>query len=227
MVIVILGIIASIASIKIFTTIELAKFDATKSEMQALRYAIVGNPNIIVDGARTDFGYVGDIGALPPDLNALLVNPGYGTWDGPYIGGNFSATDLTQDAWKTPYQYTGTVLRSTGSGETLETQVVPSIGQLLANSISGICFDANRNQPGSTHHDSLSIVLEYPDGAGNMAIVASYPDKDGYFSFPNIPVGNHTLRVIYIPASDTLTVPVCVTPGSAIKLDITFPSDLW
>ena len=82
-VIIILGIITTVAMRSIKDTNQTARIEETKKELEQLAIAIAGNPDLISGGQRTDFGYVGDIGALPPNLDALVQNPGgYTTWKG-------------------------------------------------------------------------------------------------------------------------------------------------
>jgi prepilin-type N-terminal cleavage/methylation domain-containing protein len=54
-VIVILGIIAAVATTKMSTSIETAQYEQTKQEMDQLTYAIVGNPAVYSSGTRTEF----------------------------------------------------------------------------------------------------------------------------------------------------------------------------
>jgi len=227
MVIIIISILAGIGTMKMMSYIETSKYEATRSELRELSLAIAGNAAIDADGARTDFGYVGDIGALPPDLDALAADPGYATWDGPYIGGNFESDDFKRDAWNAVYIYTDTLLRSVGSGINIDRVFAATTASLLDNTISGYILDANLNMPGNIYDDSLIIDLLYPNGAGSMTTASINPDVNGGFLFTGIPVGNHLLQVIYIPDSDTVEYPISVTPGSGTYIDIIFPADLW
>ena len=99
---------------------ETARIEATKTQLDAIARAILGNPLIYSNGTRSDFGYVGDIGSLPPDLDALAFNPGYSTWNGPYIKGAFESGDYQKDGWNTVILYSDTLLRSTGSGSNID-----------------------------------------------------------------------------------------------------------
>ena len=47
MVIIVIGIITAVATVKMLPSIEGSKYEATKSEMQALAFAIAGNPDVI------------------------------------------------------------------------------------------------------------------------------------------------------------------------------------
>ncbi len=228
LIIVVLGILGGVATMKFSENLETAKFEATQAEMEAIAYAIVGNPNLYAKGARSDFGYVGDIGALPPNLDALASNPGgYGTWDGPYIKGDFDSDDFKKDGWNINYTYTDTLLRSTGSGSNIDKVFAVNSTSLLSNNICGYVIDASMDMPGSTYDDSLTMRLKYPDGSGGLTNTSINPDAKGSFCFNTIPVGNHTLTVIYIPDSDTISLPICVVPNQDVSLEIIFPADLW
>ena len=86
-VIVIIGIIAAVATQNLSRNVESAQYEQTKQELDHLAYAIAGNPSVYANGTRTDYGYIGDVGAPPTDLEDLVTDPGgYSTWDGPYIG---------------------------------------------------------------------------------------------------------------------------------------------
>jgi len=98
---------------------------------------------------------------------------------------------------------------------------------LTSNSVSGYLLDADSEMPGSVYNDSISIELIYPDGSGNVTVSSINPDAKGSFAYAGIPVGNHTLRVIFIPDTDTAVYNLCVVPGRETKIEILFPADLW
>jgi prepilin-type N-terminal cleavage/methylation domain-containing protein len=227
MIILIIGILSAVAVTRMGPSLETARIEATRIQLEALSAAIVGNPEIYANGARADFGYVGDIGALPPDLDALAFNPGLSTWDGPYIRGVFQSGDFKRDAWDTDIAYNDTLLRSTGSGSDIDKVFAASSNMLLNNNVTGTIVDADRQAPGGIYKDSLIVNLVCPDGAGGLATASMTPDKSGLFEFASIPIGNQTLSVIYIPDNDTMSYGVTVLPGRDVRLDIAFPVDLW
>lgn len=113
--IIILGILSGVAVRQLSSTVATAQYEQTKLEMEALSQAIVGNPLAYSAGTRVDFGYVGDVGALPPNLDALVQNPGgYATWKGPYISRGKTDTDFKLDGWGVAYQLQDSLIRSTG-----------------------------------------------------------------------------------------------------------------
>jgi prepilin-type N-terminal cleavage/methylation domain-containing protein len=230
LVVVIIGLLATTALRTGGTLYETAKIEETRQEMDALALAIVGNPALENNGVRADFGYVGDVGALPPNLDALYTNPGgYATWKGPYISNRFTqtATDFKTDAWGTGYAYSGVTITSTGSGANIARQIAPSANQLLRNRLSGVVLDADGSPPGSVFHDSISVLLTVPDGAGSSVVRSNVTDAGGYFSFDSVPIGNHDLEVIYRSANDTLTSLASVAPGSALYRQYRLSANYW
>ena len=94
------GIVATVALRSLTSHPEITKVEVTKQEMGQLVYACVLASDRIPARMRTDFGYVGDIGALPSGFDDLVTNPG-DDWNGPISGNNFteSSIDFKTDAW--------------------------------------------------------------------------------------------------------------------------------
>ncbi len=227
-VIIITGILATVAVRELSTSIETAKYEHTMNELNALAEAIVGNPQMYEQGGRISFGYVGDVGSLPPNLDALVTNPGgFATWDGPYVNVGITPDEFKRDGWDVAYIYIDTLIRSTGSGSNIDKLFAPSTSALLNNSIEGYVVDADDEMPGLIYRDSIVIRLTYPDGTGSTTTASVFPTSRGNFSFSGIPIGNHRLTVIYLPDSDTASYSVCVTPQSNVNIPVTFAADLW
>lgn len=229
-VIVVIGILAAIAVKQLGPVAETMKTEETRLEMDQLATAIIGNPDLHNNSTRSDFGYVGDIGSLPPNLDALAANPGYATWNGPYIGNDLEQIpdDFKKDAWRSNYLYSGgAVITSTGSGSNVSRQLAGSTGHLLGNTVSGNLFDLDGTPPGSVYMDSIVVRLTVPDGAGNMVTKTSPIDRGGFFNFDSIPIGNHDLQLIYAPDNDTLSRFVSVRPNSDLYGEYFLASDVW
>jgi type II secretory pathway pseudopilin PulG len=227
MIIIVLGILAGVGTLKFGESMETANIEATKSEMELIGYAISGRPGIFSGGMRSDFGYVGDIGAMPPNLDALAANPGLGTWNGPYVRSATGTDDYKKDAWGTEYLYSDTLLRSTGSGNNIDRVFASNTNALLNNNVTGYVIDASMDIPDQDYDDSVLVQLIYPDGAGSVTVSSTTVDNAGAFAFSSIPIGNHTLKVIYIPDNDTVTQAVGIAPGRDASVGIQFPADLW
>lgn len=231
LIIVIIGIVASIAMRSLIPAVDQSRIDATMKEMNTLAEAIAGDRNLVSDGLRSDFGYVGDIGALPPNLDALASNPGgYGTWNGPYILNDFSEdpNGFKEDAWGDPYQYSaGVVIISNGNGSPITKTIASSAGDLVANTVFGNIFDGLGHAPGDSAGD-VTVVIFYPDGAGGMTSASTNPSSSGQFSFDGmIPVGNRLVRASYSSASDTTSVYVSVLPGGKAFCELRFSGSYW
>jgi len=231
MVIIILGILSAIAMKSLGNGLRVTRIEETKKELKNLSMAISGNPDLFTNGARTDYGYVGDVGTMPVNLDDLVSNPGYSTWNGPYIKSDFTtySDDFKKDAWGATYTYTGNnIIRSVGGGEdTLSYLLTSSVSNFTANSVSGQVTDALGNPPGDSS-SSLTITLSYPNGAGSVKDSTVNPNASGYFTFAStVPIGNHTITAIYSPSNDTLVSFVSVPPKSDVKTYMRFPGSLW
>ncbi|MFC1475027.1 type II secretion system protein [Candidatus Zixiibacteriota bacterium] len=188
----------------------------TEREMEMLSNAIVGDPEKRSGGNRLDFGYVGDIGSFPPNLDALKSNPGgYATWNGPYIPAGFSEdTDgFKTDEWGSIYNYSGgVIINSTGSGMTMSKKIADATGDYLLNSYNSTILDSAGAVPGAVYRDSVSIKITIPNGTGGTTSKYYQPDSLGAFSLDSLPVGQHPIQIIYTPNVDTLINYVTILP---------------
>ena len=230
LIIVILGIVSTIAMKSMQPAIEQTRLEATTQEMDMLVQAIIGDKNQVQDGIRTDFGYVGDVGSLPANLDALVTNPGYSTWDGPYIQNDFSedTEDYKRDGWNELYTYTGGVtITSNGGGNTITKQFTQNTSDLTSNTVNGNIYDGLGAVPGANSSD-VTVTIFYPDGSGSSTSSSTNPSAAGAFSFSNsIPVGNHLIRVVYSATNDTTAVYISVTPGTDSYCELRFPGGIW
>ena len=182
----------------------------TEREMRTLQIAIAGDPSemSVAGGVRSDFGYVGDVGDFPPNLDALFENPGgYTTWDGPYLPPGFAddGVGYMTDEWGQAYTYNGGLeIVSHGSGSTMRNGRSDNTSDYLSNTVNGYIRDGVDSVPGAIWKDSVRIEIVIPDGSGNLQSKEYYPDSSGEFTMDTIPVGKHLLRAIYVPELDTL-----------------------
>lgn len=229
-VIVIAGILATVALKSMGVVTQTARVEQTKNEMEKLAFAIIGNPTLENNGVRTDFGYVGDVGSMPPSLDALFTNPGgYGTWNGPYIKRRFSqiTNDYKEDAWSVPYTYSTNNITSTGSGSDIVRQMGNAVSDFTANQVSGLVLDLDGTPPGNTYKDSVTVRLLIPNGTGGMTYQTTTLGPGGSFAFNSIPMGNHDIEVIYEPDNDTLGRFVSVLPNSEAYAEYFLASNVW
>ncbi|SYZ72511.1 hypothetical protein TRIP_C20626 [Candidatus Zixiibacteriota bacterium] len=230
MVIIIIGVLAGVAMKSMSSAIQTGRIESTKQEMEQLASAIVGNPDLVSNGSRTDFGYVGDVGSLPSNLDALVNQPtGFTTWKGPYIRNSFNqaSEDFKRDAWNALYNFTGGVtIISSGSGSNITKQFANAAADLTGNTIQGVVLDGSGSPPGACNGD-VTISITYPDGTGATATTTANPSANGNYSFSNIPIGIRTVKAINDPTHDTATTYVTVLPKSTIINNIKFGAAVW
>ncbi len=228
LVVVIMGILATVALKSLSTSVEQARLDATCEEMESLARAIVGDERLVSGGLRTDFGYVGDVGSLPPTLDALVTNPGYSTWNGPYIRANFNENteDYKRDAWNELYTFNGGItISSNGGGNIVTKQFANAASDLISNSVAGIVRDSRLSPPGDSA-SNVTITIQYPDGSGSLANSSTAPNSSGEFSFSNsIPIGIHLLQAVV--NTDTISKHVAVYPDRTVYTELRFAKNLW
>lgn len=226
-VVVVLGILSTIALRTVQNGIESSRVTATQDEMLGLAHAIAGNPDLYANGLRSDFGYVGDLGAVPCSLDDLITNPGaYGTWNGPYITGRFTedADGYKKDAWGNTYSFSGGItISSTGGGSTPLTTAVASVASdLTNNTVSGTITDAAGNPPGDSSV-AISVTVTYPDGSGGTTTASTNPASGGSFTFSSIPVGIQSIDAVYRATDDTVTAFAAVLPRTGAMLSLRLP----
>ncbi|MDF1544886.1 MAG: hypothetical protein P1R58_07260 [bacterium] len=207
-IIIVVGILTSMAMQSMTVLVEDVRQVGTERELEELSVAIVGDPDITQNGLRADFGYVGDIGSFPPNLSALQNNPGgFATWAGPYTkpGLNQDTLGYKTDEWGSAYNYSGGLsITSTGSGTTITRKVADASSDYLLNHLNGTIRDANDSLPGAIYRDSVQIKITVPNGAGGTVTKQYAPNAAGAFTLDSLPVGIHSLDLIYVPDNDTL-----------------------
>ena len=201
-IIITIGILASIAMQSMTVLIIDKKQVSTEREMEMLADAIRGNPEIAHNGIRSDFGYIGDVGAFPPNLDALKTNPGgYATWNGPYIqNGITEDTDgFKTDEWGSLYTYSGGItISSSGGSSTLTNRIADASSDYLMNRFVGTILDGASNAPGSSFVDSVEINITFPNGTGGTTVKTYQSDVAGEFIIDSLPVGHHPLELSLI-----------------------------
>lgn len=128
MVIVVLGILAAVVFPRMGGLSESSRVTATRSELQVLKRAIVGNPAVVAGGRYVDVGFEGDVGHPPAGLTELAIKPdsinAYDPftrlgWHGPYV--DTTGGDYLTDAWGTAYVFSaaGRTITSLGGPDTI------------------------------------------------------------------------------------------------------------
>jgi len=227
-VLLIIGILSTVALRTIDATRDRALFDQTATELNQLVQAITGNPDLTYDGRRVDFGFYGDMGRLPTELRELVHNVNADSnWHGPYVRRGLSGDSLglLYDAWGNLYTYsqgTGTIA-SLGNGKyPMTVRVADSLPQLSNNAVTGTITDRDNNPPGDKA-SSISVWIHKSSGSTPLYTPV---DQGGYFEFSPrngrpVPMGIHRI-VVQSAGGESLSRWLTVTPRSQTVVDFRF-----
>lgn len=186
-VIVVIGIISLMVGILVpvlYRVWESQEIDTTKENMIKLKEAMVGNPAQISNGVRTNFGFVGDLGQLPPDLDSLISYSNANGSFGPYLSGGIEPQSFKKDAWgyNIIYNYStdafgrresasinslGSDNAAGGTGSAKDIQILIDANEVFSAS-SASCNVLVRyiTPPASTFNANITIHIAYKNGEG-------------------------------------------------------------
>lgn len=179
----VLSIGATVALPLLLDAPRLSRVQLTLERLQAIRTAIVGNPDVQPGRFRHSFGFVGDLGVLPASLDELLAigsYPAYSSnydqqlrfgWRGPYLDstGDGSGTYLAlRDAWGTPFSYNSDALECTIVSAGPDTD--------MASAADNIALEINEDDWHTTVTGNFLDRLRYPLSETELRIY--YPDGD-------------------------------------------------
>ena len=193
--------------------------DFTSDQIRELERALSGDPVIVVNDARSSFGYVGDMGGPPAALEDLWikgVQPDFSFdttkktgagWNGPYLETQVaeSLADLGRDAWGTDFFYDNTAFLDTDFGANVNAKLISFGGDQIAGGNDDITlhfFDtttASRVQ-GFVRDDAdngvpgVGITVNYPQ-SGVLTSSTAQTNNFGFYAFTGIPFGNRSITV--------------------------------
>lgn len=195
------------------------QIEITTDGMNELRRAMTGNPVIVANESRTSFGYLGDMGTMPANLQDLWFKsnqPGFtfdttkktgAGWQGPYLEVRATqyATALGFDAWGNAFYYTAVPAVDSTFGANVIAKLV-SLGPALTlgdsqnigidffqseaqSRVQGYVKDSNGNGVGG-----VNVTVNYPQ-AGVLTSGTALSDGQGYYAVSNIPFGNRSITI--------------------------------
>jgi hypothetical protein len=195
------------------------EIDMTTDHMNEIRRAINGNPVIIANEARTAFGYLGDMGNPPANIQDLWVKgsqpiftfdtakkTGAG-WQGPYLEVRALefADALSLDGWGNGFTYTTTAttdgtfgavviakLMSLGMDRTTGGNDDITINFFKAETqsrVQGYVRDSNGDEV-----PGVNVTVNYPQN-GVLTTKSALANSDGYYAITDIPYGNRSITI--------------------------------
>ena len=191
----------------------------TIDRMNELRRAINGSPAIISGEARISFGYLGDMGVLPGNLQDLWVKgsqPSFtfdgvkktgAGWNGPYleVGNTPFSQGLALDGWGNAFDYSTVSFNDIAFGATafgklvsMGRDVTPGGDDDIAmnffqaetvSQVQGYVKDSQGNMV-----PGVGITINYPvDGILSSQMI--YADGDAHYVATGIPFGNRSITI--------------------------------
>ncbi len=212
-ILVVMSILAAVAVPVALRVFETAAEDATREEMINLKKAMIGDSNRRQSAARGNFGFLGDMGRLPINLDELyrqgsLISFSYNNakqagagWKGPYITGSFTgeeADEFKKDGLGNDYALTvgaselDGVLTSSGldgvqgTADDISLEILPVE---TTATLRGSVKDALGNGI-----SNVSVDLNFASN-GILTSVTATTDTNGNYSFSSVPFGPRSVQV--------------------------------
>ncbi len=189
---------------------------STQEKLQHIKTAVLGDANLTSNGLRVSFGYLGDMGSMPQNLDSLVLKgtqPSFSSnsavgvgagWNGPYLSGGFAPDAHRIDEFNTSLDYlineytssNGQVVvarvRSAGRDRTLETADDYALEIFKTETLSTVTGYVKN--AGGQPLQNVSATVNYPkDGLLSNTTVST--DKNGFYQFDNIPYGIRSLTI--------------------------------
>jgi len=232
-----------IAAPVLFQVIRADNTIKTSVDLQNLKNAITGNPRLVIEGGRADFGFVGTMGNVPSSLSELWLagsQPTYdfnqtkkvgAGWVGPYVGSTYveDLLSLEKDRFGSPYVYSESpspsprpdgaevAVRITSGGPdgAVGTSDDMFVDVLKAEIFSTVTGELVR---GTQTVPFASVTLNKPAG-GVVSTTVTSTSSLGVFTFSNVPYGFRSVsidpKLTFEPDSDN------VQGGNTLRFTVT------
>jgi len=212
-ILVVMSILAAVAVPVAMRVFETAAEDATREEMINLKKAMIGDSNQQQSPTGGNFGFLGDMGRLPINLDELYsqgslpsfsydnVKQAGAGWKGPYLTGSFSgeeADEFKKDGLGNDYALTvgpsqlDGVLTSSGpdglpgTADDISLEIFPvETTATLRGSVKDALGSGISN---------VSANLNFASN-GILTSVTAITDTNGNFSFSSVPFGPRSVKV--------------------------------
>jgi hypothetical protein len=190
----------------------------TSNNLQNLKIAITGNPHLLNNGGRVDFGYIGTVGNVPSQLSDLWLAGSKRTysfdsvkrvgagWIGPYLP-NVFANDLLamdSDLFSRPLIYTSTAFTRPSDNQVIAARILSAGADGVTGTGDDMYIDILKGEVFATVTGTLyrqavtvagaTVTLNLPvNGAVGTQNVTT--DSNGVFTFTNVPFGFRSLSI--------------------------------
>lgn len=190
----------------------------TSNNLQNLKVAITGNPKLLDEGRRGDFGFIGTMGGVPSQLSALWLlggQPAYAFdstkkvgagWIGPYIPNVFSNDLLAmdKDLFGNSYTYTSTPFTRSSDNQVVAARIQSAGADGVAGTSDDMIVDILQGEVFATVTGTLykqnstvsgaTVTLNVPTN-GAVGAQNTTTDNNGLFTFTNVPFGFRSVSI--------------------------------
>ena len=190
-----------------------------RDDLDALKVAIAGNPNLIITEGRADFGYIGTVGDLPTNLSDLWLKGSFSGytfdtsttlvgagWVGPYVPKTTVERLLAfdRDPFGNSYTYTSTEFNRSGDNALVAARIQSAGPDGIADNGDDLLVDLLKGEVFSTITGTAkrntqtlagaTITLNVPS-AGAVTQQFAVSDSNGQFTFNDVTLGFRSLSV--------------------------------
>lgn len=189
----IIAILAGMMVPAVYKWWESQETQTTKERLNAIKTAMVGNRDLVQNGIRTSYGFVGDYGEMP--IQGQLSTASLRS----YLPGGYHA-EAYYDAWGRPFRYTAYDNLTGYEGRFLSGQICSDGLDGIQGNSDDICVDIPVAEVAPTHRIqgnftiafsnltsySANFVVKYRDPASNSVISVSSGCKNTFSNFTTI-----------------------------------------
>ncbi len=223
-VIIVLAVLVMFVALLVPSTVQqltAARWNSTLDEMEALQSALIGDPDLIADGVRTDFGYLGDMGELPATLDDLVIQDGQPVytfdssnrvgagWSGPYIalGPGSDEASHRVDAFGNEYLYDDTeyvndegqlvdakLVSLGGDGVPGGTGVDEDVTLEILKAETTATVNGYATDATDTPLVGAEVSIHYPED-GVLTLDSATTDPNGFYQFTDVPFGIRSVEL--------------------------------
>jgi prepilin-type N-terminal cleavage/methylation domain-containing protein len=218
-VVAIIGILGGTITPLVFQNLTNKRGRITEAKLVEFKKSIAGNPFVVDKEVRASFGYVGDMGNMPGQLEDLYIRgaqPAYAYntalktgagWRGPYLDPAIleDLATINLDGYGQEFSYSTTVFTDPQIGASVVGQIT-SLGPGRAagegddlnievflsevfSEVTGFVKDMEGNRV-----PGATVRMNYPIN-GTLMQAVSVTDSNGFFSFSSIPYGNRSISL--------------------------------
>ncbi len=228
-----------IAAPVVFQVIDAARTADTQTKLEELKIALTGNPGLLIENGRADFGYMGTMGSVPTDLSQLWQKDSQPShtfdddtkvdagWVGPYVPNQLveRLLSLEKDPFGNDWVYTSTPFNRALDNQAVAARILSVGPDGVADTDDDMRVDILESEVFSTVTGKLTddgspaafatVTLNVPvDGVVSQRLDVT--DGHGDFEFDAVSFGFRSVSI-----DPKLTLTETDNTGSGVKFKVT------